>query len=57
VPPGRPELVAEVIRAARDGAYDLEAMGRRGREYVLAEADRQLAVSHYRRLLHELARG
>jgi colanic acid biosynthesis glycosyl transferase WcaI len=55
VQPGRPELVAEVIRAAHDGAYDLEAMGRRGREYVEAEADRSLAVDRYRRLLHDIA--
>jgi glycosyltransferase involved in cell wall biosynthesis len=56
VPPGRPELVAEVIRAARDGAYDLEEMGRRGREYVVAEADRSVAVSRYRKLLRDVVR-
>jgi colanic acid biosynthesis glycosyl transferase WcaI len=57
VPPGRPDRVAEVIRAAHDGAYDLEEMGRRGREYVVAEADRGVAVDRYRRLLRELTRA
>jgi glycosyltransferase involved in cell wall biosynthesis len=56
-PPHRPELVAEAIRAAYDGKHDLEAMGRRGREYVVAEADRSIAIERYRRLLHELAPG
>lgn len=56
VPPGRPERLAEVIRAAYEGAYDLEEMGRRGREYVVENADRRSAVDRYRRLLHECAR-
>jgi colanic acid biosynthesis glycosyl transferase WcaI len=56
VPPGRPELVAEAIRAAYDGKYDLEAMGRKGREYVVAEADRRIAVDRYRELLLDVAR-
>ncbi len=30
VPPGRPELLAEAIRAAHDGEFDLEAMGAAG---------------------------
>jgi glycosyltransferase involved in cell wall biosynthesis len=55
VPPGRPELLAEAIRAAHDGVYDLAAMGDRGREYVKAEADRSVAVERYRRLLRELS--
>jgi colanic acid biosynthesis glycosyl transferase WcaI len=55
VPPSRPELVAEAIRAARGGVYDLEEMGRRGREFVTAEADRAVAVARYRELLHEIA--
>jgi glycosyltransferase involved in cell wall biosynthesis len=54
-PPNRPERVAETIRAAYDGKHDLEAMGRRGREYVVAEADRSIAIERYRRLLRELA--
>jgi glycosyltransferase involved in cell wall biosynthesis len=56
VPPGRPELVAEVIRDARDGVYDLDEMGRRGREYVVAQADRAVAVRRYRELLLDVAR-
>ena len=50
VPPGRPELLARAIRRAHDGELDLEEMGRRGREYVIAEADRSVAVDRYRRL-------
>jgi putative colanic acid biosynthesis glycosyltransferase WcaI len=54
VPPGRPELLAAAIRDAYDGKLDLEALGRRGREYVTSEADRSVAVDRYRRLLLEL---
>jgi colanic acid biosynthesis glycosyl transferase WcaI len=54
VPPGRPELLADVIRAAHDGAYDLEAMGAAGREYVVANADRAIAVGGYRALLRDV---
>jgi colanic acid biosynthesis glycosyl transferase WcaI len=54
VPPGRPELLAAAIRRAHDGEYDLEDMGRRAREYALAEADRSVAVGRYRELLAEL---
>ena len=56
VPPGRPELLARAIRDAHDGTYDLEGMGRLGREWVTAEADRDVAVGRYRELLLELAR-
>jgi glycosyltransferase involved in cell wall biosynthesis len=55
VPPGRPELLARVIRDAHDGKYDLQAMGARGREWVEQEADRSVAVRRYRELLLELA--
>ena len=55
VPPGRPELLAAAIRRAYDGELDLEAMGRRGREYVTADADRRVAVGRYRALLRQLA--
>ena len=55
VPPGRPELLAAAIRSARDGELDLEAMGHRGREYVISEGDRRVAVDRYRRLLREVA--
>ena len=55
LPPGRPELLAREVRRAYDGELDLEEMGRRGREYVTAEADRSVAVRRYRELLLELA--
>lgn len=54
IPPGRPELLARTIRSARDGAYDLEGMGARGREYVEREADRSVAMARYRTLVAEL---
>jgi colanic acid biosynthesis glycosyl transferase WcaI len=55
VPPGRPELLARVIRDAHDGRYELEKMGARGRAWVEREADRSVAVRRYRDLLLELA--
>jgi len=51
IPPGRPELLAAEIRRAHDGEHDLEELGRRGREYVAAEADRAVAIGRYRELL------
>jgi colanic acid biosynthesis glycosyl transferase WcaI len=57
VPPGRPELLARAIRDAYDGKLDLEGMGRRGREYVTSEADRQIAIARYRSLLFELVKA
>ena len=55
VPPGKPELLAHAIRRAQRGELDLEEMGRRGRAYVEAEADRSRATARYRELLLELA--
>ncbi|MFN2628010.1 MAG: glycosyltransferase family 4 protein [Gaiellaceae bacterium] len=57
ISPGRPELVAKVLRDAHDGRYDLDEMGRRGREFVVAEADRTVAVHRYRELLRAVARS
>jgi len=54
VPPGRPELVAEAIRDAYEGRFDLDEMGRRGRAYVEREADRGVALERYRAVLAEL---
>lgn len=54
VPPGRPELLAAAIREARAGGWDLDAMGRRGRDYVVADADRTVAFGRYRELVREL---
>jgi putative colanic acid biosynthesis glycosyltransferase WcaI len=55
VPPGRPELLAEAIRAAYDGDVDLADMGARARAYVLREADRSAAFERYRTMLLGLA--
>lgn len=55
VPPGRPELLAEAIRAAHDGELDLAEMGRRARAYAEAEADRAVAIGRYRSVLAEVA--
>jgi glycosyltransferase involved in cell wall biosynthesis len=54
VPPGRPELLAAEIRRFRDGAYDLDEMGRRGRAWVESQAGRDVAIGRYRLLLREL---
>jgi glycosyltransferase involved in cell wall biosynthesis len=55
VPPGRPELVAGVIRDVVEGRLSLEGMGERGRAWVEQEADREVAFGRYRRLVGELA--
>jgi glycosyltransferase involved in cell wall biosynthesis len=55
VPPGRPELLAAAIRRARDGELDLAAMGERGRAWVIAQADHEIAIARYRSLLRELS--
>ncbi len=54
VPPGRPDLLAGAIRSAHSGELDLVAMGARGREFVLHEADRKVALARYQELLREL---
>jgi glycosyltransferase involved in cell wall biosynthesis len=54
IEPGRPELLAAAIRAARDGAYDLQQMGRSGRDYVTREIDRSVSIGRYRELIAEL---
>jgi glycosyltransferase involved in cell wall biosynthesis len=54
VPPGNPFMLAAAIRAAHDGEYDLEGMGRRARAFAEAEADRSIAMSRYRGVLAEL---
>jgi colanic acid biosynthesis glycosyl transferase WcaI len=57
IPPGRPDLLAATLRDLAAGNHDLEEMGRRGRAYVEAEADREIAVERYRRLLASLTRS
>jgi glycosyltransferase involved in cell wall biosynthesis len=54
LPPARPDLLARAIREAADGAFDLAAMGRRGRAYVEEEADRVVAMERYRALVREM---
>ena len=54
LPPGRPDLLADAIRAAAGGEHDLEEMGERGRAWVEANADREVAIGRYRALLAEL---
>jgi glycosyltransferase involved in cell wall biosynthesis len=54
IPPGRPELLADAIRDFRERRDELEEMGARGRAYVVAEADRSVAIRRYRELLREL---
>jgi colanic acid biosynthesis glycosyl transferase WcaI len=54
VPPGRPELVAEVIRDAFEGKLPLAEMGSRGRAYVERDADRRVAFARYRALIADV---
>ena len=54
VPPDRPDLIAAAIRDARDRTLDLEAMGAAGREYVVREGDRLVALGRYRELVGSL---
>ncbi len=55
LPPGRPELVAGVIRDVVEGRVSLDGMGERGRAWVEREADRSVAFDRYRELVAELA--
>ncbi len=55
VPAGRADLVAGAIREVQAGLHDLEELGRRGREYVLREGTREIAVGRYRTLFADLA--
>jgi len=54
LPPGRPELVAGVIRDLEEGRLSLEGMGERGREWVEREADREVAFGRYRSLVADV---
>jgi glycosyltransferase involved in cell wall biosynthesis len=54
VPPGHAEQVAAEIRAAKEGKHDLEAMGRRGRDFVVASAGRPAAIRAYDGVLTEI---
>ena len=54
VPPGRPELVAGVLRDVLEGRLDLAGMGERGRAWVEREADREVAFGRYRALVADV---
>ena len=54
IPPSRPELLAEVIRDAHEGRYELDAMGALGRAHVAEDADTRVALGRYRKVLREL---
>ena len=54
VPPGRPELVAGVIRDVVEGRLSLAGMGERARAWVEREADREVAFGRYRRLVADV---
>lgn len=51
LPPGRPELVAGVVREARNGMLDLEEMGARGRAFVEERGGRESAFRSYRAVI------
>jgi glycosyltransferase involved in cell wall biosynthesis len=51
LPPGRPELLAGVLRDVVEGRTSLDGIGERGRAWVEREADREVAFDRYRRLL------
>jgi len=57
VSPGRSGEVAAAIRAARNGEYDLRAMGERGRRFIVEYGNRAKAVERYRELFAGLLRA
>ena len=54
VPPARVDLVARELRRLAEAPDELEAMGRRGLDYVRTEATRDIAVGRYQRVLGSL---
>jgi colanic acid biosynthesis glycosyl transferase WcaI len=54
VPPGSPEHLAAAIRRGYSGELDLPALGERGRQHVVREADRAVALARYRTLLADV---
>jgi glycosyltransferase involved in cell wall biosynthesis len=57
VPAGRPDLLAAAIRDLHARRDDLASMGRRAREFVVANSDRAVAIGRYRALLDDLLRA
>ncbi len=53
--PGRPEILAGLLRDIVEGRISLEGMGAAGRAWVEREADREVAFARYRRLLTGVA--
>ena len=53
IPPGQPAELARVIREAYEGRLDLEGMGARAREFVVAEADRSVSIARYQAVFRE----
>ena len=54
VAPGKPELVASVIRDVVEGTTSLAGMGDRGRAHVVREGDRSIALARYRAMLGDV---
>ncbi len=54
VAPGRPDLVAGVIRDVVEGRRSLDGMGERGRSWAEREADREVAFDRYRRVVADV---
>jgi glycosyltransferase involved in cell wall biosynthesis len=57
VPPDKPEALAQAILKAYQERHALSAMGRRGREYVLAHYDRQALARRYLEVLERVLLG
>lgn len=57
VPAGDVSAVADAIRSAYSGAFDLEQMGVAGREWIVCNRSREAAIERYRELLEELTPG
>jgi glycosyltransferase involved in cell wall biosynthesis len=55
--PGDPAQLAETIRSLASSRDELPKMGKRGRAYAEANADRSIAVERYRALLREVLPG
>jgi colanic acid biosynthesis glycosyl transferase WcaI len=53
IPPGQPTELARVIREAYEGRLDLDGMGARAREFVVAEADRSVSIARYEAVFRE----
>jgi colanic acid biosynthesis glycosyl transferase WcaI len=55
IPPGNARILADTIKDAHDGKFDLAAMGERARVYAVSEANREVAASRYASLLRAVA--